>query len=80
MEKDGCDQRSVKFRPRRWNVFFNRVMSLGTNSKKSLVGRDTSGYLLFLISASTAKPPLGSRVALRATLGVTWYCPWMVWP
>src|SRR6516164_6101122 len=29
---------------------------------------------------SNAKPPLGSRVPLTAKRGVTWYCPWMVWP
>jgi hypothetical protein len=37
-------------------------------------------HLLFLIRASTAKPPLGSRVALTATPGVIWYWPWIVWP
>jgi hypothetical protein len=37
-------------------------------------------HLLFLIKASTAKPPLGSRVALTATPGVIWYWPWIVWP
>ena len=28
---------------------------------------------------SMAKPPLGSRVALTATRGDTWYWPWMTW-
>ena len=32
-------------------------------------------YQVFLMMVSMAKPPLGSRVALTATRGETWYWP-----
>ena len=42
-------------------------------------GDEACRHQLFLMSASKAKPPFGSRVALNASRGDTWYCPWMVW-